>query len=184
MRALIWVLLTGTSLLAGSAAAQTHGSSPAHGGAAPGHTAGHPQGHIEALRCEERFEEVVRQGLGFGMAFTADRNGYPGPTHVLELRERLRLTSEQEGRVRALVAAMHAESRPAGAALLEAEARLRALFETKRAAEESLQAQVAESERLRAGLRLVHLRYHLRTREILTEAQRAVYHAARWDASR
>ncbi len=183
MRVFIWAILTGALLLAGSATAQMHGG-PARGGAPSGHAAGHPQGHLEAQRCESSFQQIVGQGLGFGMAFAADRHSYPGPTHVLELGERLGLTADQHARALALREAMLAESRPAGAAFLEAEARLVALFETKRATEESVGAQVAEVERLRARLRLVHLRYHLRTREILTEAQRAVYHAARWDASR
>jgi len=37
----------------------------------------------------------VGAGRGFGMAFAADQNGYPGPMHVLELKDR----AEQEGKM-------------------------------------------------------------------------------------
>jgi hypothetical protein len=33
------------------------------------------------------------------MAFAADQNGYPGPMHVLELKDRLKLSAEQEGKM-------------------------------------------------------------------------------------
>lgn len=41
---------------------------------------------------------------------------------------------------------------------------------------------VAEIERARSDVRLVHLLAHLRTRELLTEDQRRAYHHARWGA--
>jgi hypothetical protein len=94
----------------------------AHGGAAPS------TGHRAAQACQEEFDGVVADGRGFGMAFAADRNGYPGPLHVLELKDRLRLTPEQERGTRELLDAMLAEARPGGARLLASEARLRDLF--------------------------------------------------------
>jgi hypothetical protein len=39
-------------------------------------------------------------------------------------------------------------------------------------------------ERARTDVRLVHLRAHLKTRDVLTEAQRRAYHEARWAAGR
>ena len=75
---------------------------------------------------------------------------------------------------------MFSESRPKGAALLEAEARLRTLFADGAASEAAVRAAVAEVERARTEVRLVHLLTHLKTRELLTEAQRRVYHEARW----
>jgi hypothetical protein len=51
------------------------------------------------------------------MAFVADRQGYPGPLHVLELKDRLKLTPEQETKAQALLTAMFAESRPKSAQL-------------------------------------------------------------------
>jgi Spy/CpxP family protein refolding chaperone len=126
----------------------------------------------------------VTDGRGFGMAFAADQNGYPGPMHVLELKDRLALSAEQEARVRALMHAMFAESRPKSARLLDAEKRLRALFAGGGADEAAVRAATAEVERARTDVRLVHLRAHLKTRDVLTEAQRRAYHEARWAAGR
>ena len=150
-----------------------------------GHTPGTPsEGHIRAQACADEFDAVVRDGRGFGMAFAADQHGYPGPMHVLELKDRLGLTAEQETRVRAVMAAMFAESRPKSARLLEAEARLRTLFASGAADEAAVRAATAEVERARNGVRLVHLLAHLKTRDLLTDTQRQAYHAARWTTER
>ena len=152
--------------------------------AAHQHTPGAPsEGHLKAQACLDEFDAVVRDGRGFGLAFAADQQGYPGPMHVLE-KDRLGLSPEQETRVRALMHAMFAESRPKGARLLEAEARLRALFAGGGADEAAVRAAASEVERARADVRLVHLLAHLKTREVLTDAQRRAYHEARWPALR
>ena len=149
----------------------------AHGGAGA-------QGHQVAQTCASEFEKVVGEGRGFGLAFVADQNGYPGPMHVLELRDRLRLTVDQEAKARDLMRAMFAESRPKSARLLEAEARLRRLFAERVADDAVVRATVAEVERARSEVRLVHLLAHLKTRDLLTEDQRRLYHETRWGASR
>lgn len=75
---------------------------------------------------------------------------------------------------------MFAESRPKSARLLEAEAKLKKLFAEGAASEAAVRAAIAEVEHARSEVRLVHLFTHLKTRELLTEAQRRVYHEARW----
>jgi Spy/CpxP family protein refolding chaperone len=149
------------------------------------HTPGAPSdGHLRAQACLDEFDAVVSDGRGFGMAFAADQNGYPGPMHVLELKDRLALTAEQEARVRAVMHAMFAESKPKSARLLEAEKRLRALFSGGGADETAVRAATAEVEHARADVRLVHLLAHLKTRELLTDAQRRAYQEARWATGR
>ena len=174
MRRLIWTMagvLGLAGLAAGAAAAWAqHG----RGGAEPAH------GHRVAETCAAEFEKVVGEGRGFGMGFAADQNGYPGPMHALELRERLGLTAEQAAKAQALVHAMFAESRPKSARLFEAEAKLNKLFADGAAGEAAVRAAVAEVERARSEVRLVHLLTHLKTRAILTDEQRRVYHEARW----
>jgi len=147
----------------------------AHGGAGA-------QGHQVAQTCATEFEKVVGEGRGFGLAFAADQNGYPGPMHVLELKDRLKLSADQEAKARALMHAMFTESRPKGARLLEAEAKLRRLFAERVADEAAVRAAVAEVERARTEVRLVHLLTHLTTRDLLTDDQRRIYHEARWGA--
>jgi len=46
-------------------------------------------------RARPSSSRVVGAGRGVGMAFAADQNGYPGPMHVLELKDR----AEQEGKM-------------------------------------------------------------------------------------
>ena len=173
-----------SALVAGGAHAQH--SAPGHHPATSQdhrHQAGAPAGstgHDRAQACAQEFDSVVRDGRGFGMAFAADQNGYPGPLHVLELKERLALTPEQQRSMQTLMDGMFAEARPAGARLLEAEARLRALFAETRADEAAVRAAVADVENRRAHVRLVHLLTHLRTRDLLTPEQRSAYQAARW----
>ena len=176
MRRLIWTMV-GVIGLAGFAAGATMGwAQHGRGAAEPAH------GHQVAETCAAEFEKVVGEGRGFGMGFAADQNGYPGPMHVLELKERLGLTAEQAAKAQALVHAMFAESRPKSTRLLEAEARLSKRFADGAAGEAAVRAAVAEVERARSEVRLVHLLTHLKTRDLLTEEQRRIYHEARWAA--
>ncbi len=158
---------------AGSALAQS-GHGHQHGG---GDDA---QAHQRVEACQREFDQVVADGRGFGLAFSADQNGYPGPLHVLELKDRLRLTAEQETRMRVLFEAMLADARPRAARLAAAEARLRQIFVERAADDTAVRTAVAEAETARAEVRLAHLLTHLRTRDVLTEAQRQTYHQLRW----
>jgi len=173
MRCVMLGVVVGIAITTAAAASAQHG----HGGAGA-------EGHQMAQACATEFEKVVGEGRGFGLAFAADQNGYPGPMHVLELRDRLKLTADQEAKARDLMHAMFAESRPKSVRLLEAEARLRRLFAERVAEDAAVRAAVAEVERARSEVRLVHLLAHLKTRDLLSEDQRRLYHEARWGASR
>ena len=85
--------------------------------------------------------------------------------------------------MRALLDAMFAEARLRAARLAEAEARLRRVFAEGNADEATVRAAVAEAERARVEVRLAHLLTHLRTRDLLTDDQRQVYHRLRWGAA-
>ena len=173
-RALLVVVAIATAT-AGPALAQS-GHGHQHGGG------GDAQAHQRVEACQREFDQVVADGRGFGLAFPADQNGYPGPLHVLELKDRLRLTPEQETRMRALFEAMLAEARPRAARLAAAEARLRQIFAERAADDAAVRTAVAEAETARAEVRLAHLLTHVRTRDVLTEAQRQTYHQLRWGA--
>jgi len=156
------------------AAAALAGAQHAHDGARGG------EPHLVAQRCQAQFEQVIADGRGFGLAFAADQEGYPGPLHVLELKDRLRLSGDQEREMQRMMDAMFAEARPAGARVVAAERRLRALFASGTADEASVRTAAADVERARTDVRLVHLLTHLQTRDRLTDEQRRLYHAARW----
>jgi Spy/CpxP family protein refolding chaperone len=144
--------------------------------------AGGVPAHQLAEACTTAFDKNIATGRGFGMAFVADRNGYPGPLHVLELKDQLKLTAEQEAKIRAMLTAMFAESRPKSERLLAAEDNLRRLFASDQASETSVRAAMADVERARTEVRLVHLMFHLKSRGVLTDEQRRLYHEARWSA--
>jgi Spy/CpxP family protein refolding chaperone len=178
--ALLTVTFVITLALAPASLAAPHARDHRHDGPAAASTASKHQGHTNVEAYEAEFEAVIAEGRGLGMAFAADRNGYPGPIHVLELGEQLRLTPAQEATVRTLLDRMFAASKPKGQALIAAERRLQALFGAGHADEARVRAAVVEVERLRAELRLIHLLTHLETRDVLTDEQRRAYHAARW----
>jgi Spy/CpxP family protein refolding chaperone len=159
----------------------SHGHQPTHGHQHGGGDAG-PHQRVEAYLKE--FEQVVADGRGFGLAFAADQNGYPGPVHVLELKDQLELTPAQEARMKTLFDAMLAEARVKAGRLAAAEARLRRVFAGGAAEASTVRAAVAAAETARADVRLVHLLAHLETREALTESQRRTYHQLRWGAAK
>jgi hypothetical protein len=70
------------------AALPVHAQHQGHGHA-PGAVS---DGHLKAQACADEFEVAANQ------------QGYPGPMHVLELKDRLGLEAAQETRIRALEA--------------------------------------------------------------------------------
>jgi Spy/CpxP family protein refolding chaperone len=142
------------------------------------------QAHRRVEQCLREFDQVVADGRGFGLAFAADQNGYPGPLHVLELKDRLALTPAQETRMRALFDTMLVDARSGAARLAAAEDRLRRVFADRAADPAAVRTAVAEAERARADVRLVHLLTHVQAHDVLTESQRRQYHDLRWGAGK
>lgn len=118
---------------------------------------------------------ALRAGSGWGFAKPAELNGYPGPLHVLELRDRLGLDAGQRAKIEAIYAAMKASAKKLGRDYLAAEQALDAVFARGDATAETVEALTQAAARLRAKLRSVHLRAHLQTTPILTTAQRHRY---------
>jgi hypothetical protein len=124
---------------------------------------------VKALSNEQIAD--LRAGRGMGLALPAELNGSPGPAHVLELGDQLRLTKEQRIRVQELHAAMKVEAIPLGERLITQEADLDRQFATQSVIPASLQAASAEIGTTQGALRLAHLRYHLSTLDVLTPEQ-------------
>jgi acetylornithine/succinyldiaminopimelate/putrescine aminotransferase len=53
----------------------------------------------------------LKAGRGMGLALAAELNGYPGPNHLLELSDKLALTSDQNSTLKKMFYAMKAELR-------------------------------------------------------------------------
>src|ERR671915_1941225 len=78
-----------------------------------------PQGYaglerraIKAL-SEQQIADL-RAGRGMTLALAAELNGYPGPIHVLEHAQALKLTPQQQERTRFLFETMKSEAVPLG----------------------------------------------------------------------
>jgi Spy/CpxP family protein refolding chaperone len=114
-------------------------------------------------------------GRGMGLALAAELNGYPGPSHVLELADRLELTADQRARVQALFDSMKTEALPIGAKLLEQEAELDQQFSGHTVTPDSLKASTAAVAITQGELRQTHLKYHLSTAALLSPVQMQRY---------
>ncbi len=114
------------------------------------------------------------------MALVADRNGYPGPRHILDLTPHLHLAPEQTANLEALFAAMRQDALALGGKLLENEAALEKLFAAGAVDSEAARRLIEDSAVLRARLRWVHLSAHLKAFNLLTAEQRARYHDLRY----
>jgi len=148
-----------------------------HASPAPGAYVGLDSRPVKALSPEQLAD--LRAGRGMGLALPAELNGYPGPTHVLELAGPLGLTPEQRTRTEALVAAMRAEAIPLGERLIADETALDRLFAEKQATAGTLDAATARVGATQAALRATHLRYHLEMLAVLSPEQVARYAALR-----
>jgi Spy/CpxP family protein refolding chaperone len=114
-------------------------------------------------------------GRGMGLALAAELNGYPGPSHVLELADKLDLSADQRASMQRLFDAMKAEALPLGSKLIEQEADLDKQFATRTVTPESLRASTAAVAATQGTLRETHLKYHLSTGSILTPSQMTKY---------
>lgn len=131
--------------------------------------AGMQERSIKALSAEQIADLEAGRGMGFALA--AELNGYPGPVHVIELADPLRLTQEQRARMKGLVQSMKADAIPLGERLIAQEAELDRQFAQKSVSEASLLAATSAIGATQADLRAAHLKYHLLTVEALTPAQ-------------
>src|SRR5918993_5796993 len=112
------VLALAPLLSAGAALAET--------APAPQPYAGLQSRAVKALSEQEIAD--LRAGRGMGLALPAELNGYPGPLHVLELADALRLTDAQRSRAETLLEEMKAETIPLGERIIAEETALDRLF--------------------------------------------------------
>ena len=110
-----------------------------------------------------------------GLALAAELNGYPGPSHVLELADKLELTADQRSSVKALFDSMKAEALPLGSKLIAQEADLDRQFASHTVTPESLKASTAAVAVTQGELREAHLKYHLSTAALLSPDQMQRY---------
>ncbi len=161
--------------LAAPAQAQSHDhhAHDGHDHAAPDSSALAPPGVPTGLSPSEH--DGLLMGAGLGMAASAERNGYPGPLHVIELADSLALSPRQRAEAERIRAEMLAQAVPLGEQLVVAEQRLDALFASGTVTRRWMEIQTAQIGELRARLRAVHLAAHLTMRDVLEPEQIETY---------
>lgn len=139
--------------------------------------AGQQDRDIKALSVHEVADLLA--GRGMGLARPAELNHYPGPAHVLELKDRLGITPDQEAAVRAAFERMQAAAKPLGAELIQKERDLDQAFAGGSINSDTLRTVTAVIGGLQGRLRAVHLAAHIETKAILTGDQSRAYDALR-----
>jgi len=127
---------------------------------------------IKALSDQEIAD--LRAGRGMGLALAAELNGYPGPSHLVELADKIGLSEVQRNSARGMFEAMKIGER-----LIAQEAALDKLFADHAITPETLSAATSEIGTTQAQLRAAHLKYHLSTVAMLEPSQIRQYSALR-----
>ena len=149
----------------------------AHPGPQKSEYAGQERRVVKAL-SEAEIESYL-QGRGMGLAKPAELNGYPGPMHVLQLAEDLKLTKAQTARTQAIFKAMRQRAVALGRQIVAQECRLDGLFSERKVTPAAMRQSVETISRLQGQLRLAHLDAHLAMMKVLTPAQIAAYNLHR-----
>ena len=129
----------------------------------------------EVKALSEQQIDDLRAGRGMGLSLPAELNGYPGPAHVLELADALRLSDDQRAKAKELFEAMKAETIPIGERILSDETALDRLFVEKHATRVEVDAAASRIASAQGELRATHLHYHLAMTELLTPEQITQY---------
>lgn len=104
----------------------------------------------------------LREGRGMGAALPAELIGVPGPLHVLELQERLQVTTDQQEGLQRISAEMKASAQRLGQQVIAAEVELDQAFKSGTADEEAIVAATQRIAALNGELRAAHLVVHLK----------------------
>lgn len=146
-----------------------HGSNPPY--------EGQEQREIKSLSPEEINGYLA--GHGMGLAKAAELNHYPGPRHVLDLSKELNLSEEQLNKTKNIFDRMQEKAIRLGNLIVEKERVLDNMFSNQDINEVKLQSLISEIEKLKGGLRFVHLKAHLEIKALLNQQQIEKYNELR-----
>lgn len=122
--------------------------------------------------------ESLNEGTGDafgGLAILAELNGYPGPRHILDLANQLRLTEKQKENITMIYNNMKTEAIGVGKNIIQIESITNEKFENKSITDNDLKELILSSAQLYGKLRYLHLSTHLNMIEILTKEQVELY---------
>ena len=120
-------------------------------------------------------EKQYLEGAGMGYARAAELNHFPGPMHVLELADQLKLTTEQRAATKTLMESHKAQARMLGAEVVAAEREVADLFRRGKVDEAVLARAARTAAAVEGEYRLSHLETHRRMRELLSTEQMKRY---------
>ena len=139
--------------------------------------AGEEGREIKALSAQEQRAWI--EGQGAGLARAAELTGYPGPMHVLEHAQQLRLTPQQEAPTRALLERHKTDVRALGRELVDLERQLDRTFSERRASQEEVSRLAQQIGALQGRIRASHLRAHVEQTALLSAQQIEQYQQLR-----
>ncbi len=128
---------------------------------------------IKAFSDEEI--QGLLNGEGMGVAKVAELNHYPGPRHVLDLKDQLNLSEKHRVETQKLFDTMHAQAVRLGKLIIEKEQELENLFAKKEGDENKIKALVQKIARFQGELRFIHLQAHFRMKAVLSPEQISQY---------
>lgn len=173
-----WLMMI--ALVAAVPALAQHRPVPDHLEASQPKDSGHARMQDRAIKALSETQIAdLRAGRGMSLALPAELNGYPGPSHALELAGQLGLSEEQQQRTKALFAQMQAAAKQVGEQLIADERELDRIFKERRASIAMVEQATATAARTQGELRAVHLRHHLLMLDVLTSSQASKYNELR-----
>lgn len=181
IRILSHLLLSLALLAPVAAAAQKHGHGAGHGHHKTPY-AGQQTREVKSLSAADLAE--IRRGGGWGFALPAELSGFPGPKHLLELRDELGLSARQVAAIEQIFHGMQADAIAAGERFIAAQQAVDAVFSATAPDGKRLRSALQAAAAARADLRFVHLSRHLETGDLLTAGQIEKYQILRGYAPR
>jgi len=173
----LWALIFGCFLVATHVMADTAHRGSGHAGAEHRHGHGEDSSGYRAFRDREikalspEFVAGLRQGAGLGFALPAELNGLPGPKHLLELRDDLRLSTTQVNAITQLRDKVRRSAPALGNALIQAEQALENALQTAEPDGRKVEQLVLAAGEARARVRLSHISAHVAAAKLLRAEQ-------------
>lgn len=132
---------------------------------------------VRGLSAQE--VDDLLNGRGAGYARTAELNNYPGPRHVLDMKQELDLSDDQARQIEAAFEQMRAKAKQVGQEIIQHEAQFSAAFVNRTISETDLQEQTKALALLYGQLRAIHLEAHLKITPLLSVEQITTYNTVR-----
>lgn len=173
---LLGILAIATAGAVGTAyAASNHSGHDA--GSHTSHYAGEEKREIKSLSPDDIAQ--IKKGAGWGLAKAAELNGVPGPAHLLEMKQEIALSEDQVSAIEAIHADMQKKAIAEGENFIGLEKELELAFQSGKLTDEKLMQMLSAIASSKAKLRYIHLTTHLKTPDILSKKQIALYNKLR-----